>query len=151
MGNRLKISICGHCSSAPCNCSNRNVYMSKGVSSHSINSDEKTVKTIATTKCLKRQLMFPAENIAKTLKCTNTNEKYSSESDCTLEHQQLNVCGTQSHISPVVSKCIQSKICECKGLLYSCGISNVKTVKQCLPLSSCKTARNFNISTRKEI
>ena len=109
------------------------------------------VKTIATTTCLKRQLMFPAENIAKKLKCTNTNEKYSSENDCTLAHQQLDVCGTQSHFSPVASKCIQPKTCECMGLLHSCGISNVKTVKQCLPLSSCNTARNFNISTRKEI
>ena len=43
------------------------------------------------------------------------------------------------------------KTCECKGLLHSCGISNVKTVKQCLPLYSCNTARNFSISTRKKI
>ena len=65
LGNRLEISICGHCSSAPCNCGNGNVYMSKGVSSHSTNSEEKTVKTIARTTCLKRQLMFLAEKIAK--------------------------------------------------------------------------------------
>ena len=48
--------------------------------------------------------MFPAENIAKKLKCTNTAEKYSSENDCTLPHQQPDVCGTQSYISPIPSK-----------------------------------------------
>ena len=94
-----------------------------------------TEKTIATTTCVKRQLMFPTEDIAKKLKCTNTNEKYSSENDCTLAHQQLNVHSGQSHISPVASKCIQPKACGCKGLLHNCGISSVKTVKQCLPLT----------------
>ena len=102
-------------------------------------------------KCMKRQLMFPDENIAKKLKCTNTTEKYPSENDCTLPHQQLNVCSTQSHISSVECKCIQPKTCECKGLLHNCGFSIVKTVKQCLPLSSCDTDRNFNISTKQKI
>ena len=121
------------------------------MSSNSINCNEKIVKNIGTMICVKRHVMFPDENIAKKLKCTNTTEKYFSENDCTLPHQQLDVCGTQSHISPVASKCIQSKTCKCKGLLHSCGISNVKTVKQCLPLSSCSTATNCNILTRKEI
>ena len=120
LGNRLEITICGHCSSAPCNCGKGNVYMCKGLSSNSINNDEKTVKTIATTTCVKRQLMFPTENIAKKLKCTNTNEKYSSENDCTLAHQQLDVHSRQSHISPVASKWIQPKTCECKGMLHNC-------------------------------
>ena len=100
---------------------------------------------------MKSQLMFPDENIAKKLKCTNTTEKYSRKNDCTLPHQQLDVCSTQSHISSVASKCIQPKTCECKGLLHSCRISNVETVKQCLPLSSCSTIRNFKISTRNKI
>ena len=151
LGNRLEITVCGQCSSAPCRCGKGKVYMSKGVSPNSTNSNEKTVKNIVTMKCVKRQLMFPDENIAKKLKCTNTTEKYSSENDCTLPHQQLNVCSTQSNISSVESKCIQPKTCECKGLLNSCGISNVKTVKQCLPLPSCSTAGNFKISTRNEI
>ena len=127
------------------------MYISKGVSPNSINSNGKTVKNIVTMKCMKRQLMFADENIAKKLKCTNTTEKYSIENDCTLPHQQLDVCSTQSHICSVASKCIQSKTCECKGLLHSCGISNVKTVKQCLPLPSDSTAGNFKISTRNEI
>ena len=151
LGNRSEISICGHCSSAPCNCGKGNVYMFKGLSSNSINNDEKTEKTIATTTCVKRQLMCPTENIAKKLKCTNTNEKYSSENDCTLAHQQLDVHSGQSHISPVASKCIQPKACECKSLLHNCGISNVKTLKQCLPLTGCDTDRNFNISTKQKI
>ena len=52
-------------------------------------------------KCMKRQLTFPEENIAKKLKCTNTTEKYSSENDHILPHQQLNVYSTQSHISSI--------------------------------------------------
>ena len=151
LGNRLEITIGGHCSSAPCNCGKGNVYMCKGLSSNSINNDEKTVKTIATTTCVKRQLMFPTENIAKKLKCIKTNEKYSSENDCTLAHQQLDIHSRQSHMSPVASKCIQSKTCECKGLLHNCGIMNVNAVKQCLPLYSYDTDRNFNISRKQEI
>ena len=69
------------------------------------------------------------------MKCTNTNDKYSSENDCALAHQQLDVHSRQLHISLVASKCIQPKTCECKGLLHNCGISNVKTVEQCLPLA----------------
>ena len=103
--------------------------MSKGVSPYSINNNEKTAKNIVTMKCMKKQLMFSDENIAKKLKCKNTTEKYSSENDCTLPHQHLNVCIKWSHISAVESKRIQPKTCECKGLLHSCGISNVKTVQ----------------------
>ena len=151
LGNRLEIRICGHCSSAPCNCGKGNVYMFKGLSSNSINNAAKTSKSNATTTCVKRKLMFPTENIAKKLKCTNTNEKYSSENDCTLAHQQLDDHSRQTHISPVASKCIQPKTCECKGLSHNCGISNVKTVKQCLPLAGCDTDRNFTISTKQKM
>ena len=71
--------------------------MSKGVSLNSINSNEKTVKkNIATMKCMKRQL-FPDENIAKKLKCTNTTEKYSSEM---IVHCHINnlISAVHSHI-----------------------------------------------------
>ena len=46
LGNRLEISICGQCLSAPCRCGKGKVYMSKGVSPNSIKSNEKTVKTL---------------------------------------------------------------------------------------------------------